>query len=88
MEKKAWEHEFVVRGTGPFPFDMLRFDECWPAGIEDAAAIEALASASVAEVRNIILHTHKLTAPTHKRWESFCWTVLFPRRRLVPTPHP
>jgi hypothetical protein len=32
--------KFTVVGSGVFPFDMLRYDQCWPASENDSAAIE------------------------------------------------
>ena len=34
--------EIVVEGTGEFPFDMLRYDACFPTTSEDAAAMELI----------------------------------------------
>lgn len=28
-----------ITGCGPFPMDMLRYDQCWPATADDAATI-------------------------------------------------
>jgi hypothetical protein len=37
--KAVWESILVVEGTGLFPVDMLRYDDCRPAGEEDSYAI-------------------------------------------------
>ena len=34
-----YEQTLAVCGTGPFPLDMLRYDQAWPATGEDAAII-------------------------------------------------
>lgn len=31
-----WVHRFKVRGKGTFPFDMLRYDQCFPTSSKDA----------------------------------------------------
>lgn len=33
-------YEFTVEGSGLFPFDMLRYDQCWPKSQNGSAAIE------------------------------------------------
>lgn len=62
---------FIVEGSGPFPFDMLRYDSCWPYTSRDAAAIEAHGR------RRIVLQTfgYESTAPrpATARWLSFTW---------------
>lgn len=69
--------EFTVEGTGPFPIDMLRYDECWPAGeAHDAAAIaNTFHPRNIGAPWRITLKSRKLDAPTYKRWESFSWKV-------------
>lgn len=68
---------FYVKGSGWFPFDMLRYDQCWPAyeqestllGSEDFESKETL----------IALERHVMTrdeVPTLNRWESFGWEVV------------
>jgi hypothetical protein len=66
---------FTVTGRGAFPIDMLRFDECWPVrqGEDVGAIVQSIENASGKwQVR---LRSDKHTAPTVKRWESFCCTV-------------
>lgn len=64
-------HSFIVRGRGPFPFDMLRFDSCYPATSTDAAKMEHHRD----EDRSIKLTTDSWLAPTKDRWASFLWGV-------------
>jgi hypothetical protein len=69
---------FTVVGAGRFPFDMLRYDACWPVSGDDAAAIalntgEMRARASRRAVR---LSTVRRHTPTLGRWSSFGWTVV------------
>jgi hypothetical protein len=61
---------FRVRGSGEFPFDMLRYDECWPAGADDAAAMNKTGR------RLITLRVANHFAPTEARWNSFNWKIV------------
>ena len=65
--------EFTVRGHGPFPVDMLRYDSCHPVYPADATALIQT------ESRTVTLSTYAAHAPTRGRWESFGWTVLSSR---------
>jgi hypothetical protein len=68
---------FVVAGSGPFPFDMLRKDECFPLNTESAAAIGMeVADLRARDSRRAVrLGTYKPLGPTIARWESFGWKV-------------
>lgn len=63
MAKRYWR--FTVRGTGQFPFDMLRYDQCWPTD-----NTHALAGTEPREVRML-----GVNQPTVDRWISFGWMV-------------
>ncbi len=58
---------FTVEGRGDFPFDMLRYDCCWPARGEDAAALSDTGRRTVT-----LLSSQE---PTRGRWSSFLWGV-------------
>lgn len=62
---------FFVRGSGPFPYDMLRYDRCYPAGPGDAAAIKPT---HLWDERTICLFTEARTI-TPDRWRSFGWSA-------------
>lgn len=62
-------HEFTVRGAGEFPFDMLRYDECYPKTGDDVASMLA------SRRREVTLITHRRFGPTSNRWASFMWSV-------------
>lgn len=70
-----------VSGKGEFPWDMLRYDECYPASTDDALMMPAplvpSTGASEREFwtkrRTVVLRSNK--APTIARWDSFGWTV-------------
>lgn len=59
---------FQVEGSGNFPFDMLRYDLCWPAS-ETASQLLALPATRRVELKG-------LKVPTARRWASFGWTVV------------
>lgn len=67
-------NDFTVEGHGPFLFDMLRHDECWPVGPEDAGKIEAASRAG--EGGRFSIRLRGLQEPTVGRWESFTWRVV------------
>lgn len=58
---------YWVTGTGKFPFDMLRFDRCWPVDGESAAALDDSGRRSV--------QLKSFQEPTVGRWGSFMWSV-------------
>lgn len=61
---------YTVIGKGRFPFDMLRYDECWPS--IDATALAPIVEPSV-PLRSIRMSSYK--PPTPQRWASFGWCV-------------
>ena len=75
-ERPRHLYEYHVTGTGTFPFDMLRFDGCWPATGEDAAEIYNTIESNIEDTRprrSIKLRSYK--EPTVARWHSFTWSV-------------
>ncbi|MBK6616281.1 hypothetical protein [Ottowia sp.] len=69
---------FTVSGHGEFPFDMLRFDECYPVNADSVNAL-GMSTHDVRardSKRTVRLLSHRLLAPTVGRWESFGWKVL------------
>jgi hypothetical protein len=72
-KSKHGQFVFTVEGSGAFPFDMLRYDACWPYSEgQDSCKLEHYAH----ERRRVVLATHFQHAPTHRRWESFNWKVV------------
>jgi hypothetical protein len=60
---------FYVRGRGDFPFDMLRYDCCYPASTDDALKL-----GETFIWRTICLAaTHGTFTPA--RWASFGWSA-------------
>lgn len=72
---------FTVKGKGHFPFDMLRYDACYPASSEDAMklAFDRSGYASLKESeRSVELRSegrNRHWEPTDARWRSFMWVV-------------
>lgn len=74
MVKRNRRRLFVVEGSGRFPYDMLRYDQCWP---RDQTASSMLTNESEgAHRRRVVLVSDWVEAPTIKRWESFLWRVV------------
>lgn len=71
---KFYEWYLVVEGSGTFPFDMLRYDSCFPWEQEDAAKLEHHHD----EMRRVVLiRRGKSDSPGNfKRWLSFGWVVM------------
>jgi len=67
---------FTVHGNSIFPFDMLRYDSCWP--IDDNSVVNiSLCNHDLEkdeEPRNIRMCTEG-HGPTENRWRSFGWIV-------------
>lgn len=78
--------EFVVTGRGRFPIDMLRYDCCVPAQLEDVSKIERSMDDGVQtasrpnQERSIRLRRYAVGSalPTLDRWKSFGWEVVLP----------
>jgi len=64
---------FVVEGRFEFPFDMLRYDRCWPQFETEVAALNPHLRSRISEKRRI--HMVGLREPTGGRWHSFGWEV-------------
>ena len=70
---------YSVEGFAPFPVDMLRYDESWPATELDAGVMERLGD-HVRHGPGVVAVTVRLATysgePTGGRWRSFGWTVV------------
>jgi len=64
--------DFYVTGRGYFPFDMLRYDQCYPVSSEDAAK---LSSEYLKDNICIHLRSANKMGVTPARWQSFGWTA-------------
>lgn len=67
---------FTVRGNYPFPTDMLRRDQCYPATEQDAVTLRELCENARSPDRDISLISGHGAGPSVKAWESFCWVVV------------
>jgi hypothetical protein len=65
--------EYMVTGTGRFPFDMLRRDSAWPAD-ESQSYLLAGDDGDLRSTRTVRLRG--LNFPTVGRWRSFGWSVV------------
>ncbi len=70
---------YTVRGSWPFPTDMLRYDDSKAATPEDQAMIDRLSSENAPDLESLqnrvsitLIGNFK---PNTARWESFLWTV-------------
>ena len=68
--------EFTVIGRGKFPFDMLRYDACYPKNSMDAYSLDFDWDAADRGKREVVLISSQPNAPTTGRWESFGWTIV------------
>ncbi len=79
LEPLRWRHEFQVEGTRPFPYDMLRYDSCFPATSADACVLESLQNPRFGgEEFSLRLVHHDARQDWHPevgRWKSFLWRV-------------
>lgn len=75
MRKSVTVTDFTVEGRGVFPFDMLRYDECWPVGGAVNLGERATDAEGKERKRRVKLRTHQAGAPNVARWESFGWKV-------------
>lgn len=68
--KLSHQHEFTVEGSGVFPYDMLRYDRCWPAH----ESPDSVQIGRTSRPRQVTLRG--LQPATVGRWESFGWKVV------------
>ena len=65
---------FTVRGRGPFPFDMLRYDGCHP---ENQADVSAMMKSDGRDVKLMMYHRPgEPDTPNRDRWASYTWNVV------------
>ena len=79
MATLKYRQSFEVSGTGSFPFDMLRYDACFPAReMKDSYQLVPTNEKAMLYKRTIRLcryTEHKDRMPTLGRWKSFGWEV-------------
>lgn len=74
MPKRDEMFCFTVEGSGEFPFDMLRYDSCWP--FSEGRDVPSLVHYGPRGRRRVVLQTTNQHAPTAGRWQSFNWRVI------------
>lgn len=76
--------EYIVRGSWPFPLDMLRRDGSQPATEEDRRLVDLLSAECApsleairepVEIRLAITSDNPRARPMTARWESLGWSV-------------
>lgn len=68
-------YEFVVEGSHEFPFDMLRYDRCWPASEDQIVPLAPFVRGSLYKKKRQV-KMRGLNEPTDGRWRSFGWKVV------------
>ena len=63
---------FTVTGSGAFPFDMLRYDACFPVYEGEA---RSMGHGGVRSIRLTHTDERRDWEPTEGRWQSFGWSV-------------
>jgi len=75
MQSDNCTQRFVVAGYAPFPADMLRIDQCWPATSEQAYKIAACHLLCHCEIM-LQRHIKSRTAhPSYQQWLDYGWKV-------------
>lgn len=67
---------FTVEGKHDFPFDMLRYDACFPASQEDAVAVGPYQRGEAYRTTRQVRLNSYVRPATAGRWESFGWKVV------------
>jgi len=71
-------YEYTVVGKRDFPYDMLRYDACWPRTAQAASRLEAPRAPRNAihldPTREVDL-VSLVKPPTVARWQSFGWYI-------------
>lgn len=69
-------YRITVTGASPFPVDMLRHGQAWPAEEADSSLIAATLRPSLVErSERFEVHLVALKTPEGARWASFGWRV-------------
>lgn len=66
---------FVVEGDGPFPFQMLFVESCWPATMVDVSCMTGTG------LRRVILESADL--PAKVSWSQSSWRMLGNPNRIA-----
>lgn len=77
-----YQQTFTVEGSGSFPYDMLRYERCWPANESQSPLLESypvLGGEDRNRLRQVQLMRSvetKQSLPEFRRWQSFTWRVI------------
>ncbi len=74
--RKMELREFTVEGCGEFPFDMLRYDSCWPYQGDDAGQLASRRHERDTNIQSRRVVLQGIQDPTAERWRSFNWKVV------------
>ena len=77
---KLYVSILAVTGSGPFPFDMLRRDRCFPLS-EDDAFMVGYDRDDKTRIVQLVRFSEDGTGATRARWQSFGWEVVFEHPR-------
>jgi hypothetical protein len=78
---KKWKTVFVVKGTGEFPLDMLRYTESFPKHESEARGLTMTVNDDISIIttpRTVTLvkyHADRQPQLAEERWASFGWKV-------------
>lgn len=75
MARRTTRRYFTVTGNSAFPYDMLRYDQCWPLRESETPAMSDNAHLGERGLRSIVMATDSPHAPTLGRWQSFGWAA-------------
>lgn len=69
---------FTVEGGGTFPFDMLRYDACYPASERESPGLDWQGQPGLRQVTLVhrVLKDENLSNYPSPRWPSFGWHVV------------
>lgn len=70
---KVYTQLFTVTGFGTFPYDMLRYDGCYPHSQQDVSEMENTSETRSVTLRRVVFD--KPREPEIARWNSFLWSV-------------
>lgn len=71
---KVQSYTYTVQGAGEFPFDMLRYDSCYPATQEAVSVMAPGGPRPRLPMRSVQVTGRR--EPTEGRWASFGWHVM------------
>jgi hypothetical protein len=76
MSKPIQGYTFIVEGSHDFPFDMLRYDRCWPVASDpDVINLAPHPRGELIKSKRQV-KLRGLNEPTDGRWALFGWKVV------------